>query len=106
MAAQSVAPNSRRQRQRPSAKQARLDVRMTPERKTLIERAANLEGRSLTEFVVSSAAEKAEETIRRREMMTLSARDSVAFVEAILNPPTPGERLLAAARRYREFVGE
>ena len=106
MVSQTVAQKGRRQPRRSSAKHSRLDVRMTPERRALIERAALLEGRSLTEFVVRSAGEKAEETIRRHEMMTLSERDSVAFIEAILNPPAPGERLRAAARRHREFVGE
>lgn len=87
-------------------KAERLDTRLSADRKAVIQRAANLSGVSLTNFVVESAYERAEETIRRHEVMTLTARDSVAFVEALLNPPAPNERLLAAARRYREFVGE
>lgn len=43
----------------------RLEARISPEQKALLERAAALEGRSLTDFVVASAQAAAHETIRR-----------------------------------------
>ncbi len=100
----SPAPRARRRRR--VAKPERLDARVSREQKKVIERAASLVGRSVTDFVVTSAQEKAEETIRKHEMMSLTVRDSVTFVEALLDPPEPNERLRAGARRYREFVGE
>lgn len=87
------------------AKRERLEARISPEQKALFQRAAELTGRSLTDFVVSSAQAAAEETIRSHEVITLSVRDSVAFVEALLSPPEPNEHLRAAARRYRAFIG-
>jgi uncharacterized protein (DUF1778 family) len=90
-----------RSTQRRGRKVARLGARITPEQKALFERAAALIGRSLTDFVVSSAQEIAARTIREHEVMTLSARDSKALVDALLNPPAPGPRLRAAARRYK-----
>lgn len=57
----------------------RLDARISPEQKDLLERAAALEGRSLTDFVVSSAQAAKYETIRRYEVIELTVRDSVAF---------------------------
>lgn len=91
---------------RSPAKPKRLEARVTEREKELVERAAALTGRSVTDFVVSSALEKAEETIRSHQVLTLSARDSQAFALAVLNPPAPTERQLAAVRRYREFIGE
>jgi uncharacterized protein (DUF1778 family) len=81
---------------------ARLEARVTREQKEFIERAAELEGRSLTEFLVSSAHAAAKQVIREHEILTLSARDRAAFVDALLSPPAPNQRLRRAARRYRK----
>lgn len=84
----------------------RLEARITPEQKALLQRAAALEGRSVTAFVVQSAAAAAEETIRRHETMMLTPQDSELFVRALLNPPEPNEHLRAAARRHRALFDE
>lgn len=88
------------------AKRERLEARVTPAQKALIQRAADLSGRSLTEFVVNSLQTAAEETIREHEVIKLSPEDSILFVEALLNPGEPSENLRAAFREYREFVSE
>lgn len=81
----------------------RFDARLSSAEKQLIERAARLSGRTLTEFVVTSAREAAERTIERYEGMVLTdPRDQAAFVDALLNPPAPGRRLQKAAGRYRQ----
>lgn len=74
------------------AKRERLAVRVTAEQKALIQRAADLEGRTLTSFMIRSLQEAATETIRRHEVMTLSLSERVAFVEALLTPPDPSQR--------------
>jgi uncharacterized protein (DUF1778 family) len=86
-------------------KEQRLEARVTPDQKRLIERAAELRGTSVTEFVVVSAQQAATETIR--EFETLSLRDEAreVFVNAILNPPAPNETARAAAQRYKEQMG-
>jgi len=88
------------------AKRERLEARVTPEVKAVIQRAADLTGRSLTDFLVSSAQAVAEDTIRTHEVIRLSARDSAILIEALLNPPEPNEKLRAAAEDYRRFVGK
>ena len=90
----------------PPTKRERLEARITSDQKKLIQRAAELEGRSVTDFVVHSVQAAAEATVRRHTVITLSERDSIAFVEALLNPASPNAKLLAAAQDYREFVGE
>jgi uncharacterized protein (DUF1778 family) len=83
----------------------RLEARLPAEAKAIIQHAADISGRSLSDFVATSALAAAEETIRRHEVIVLSARDSLALVEALLNPKGPNEALRAAARRHRELIG-
>ena len=87
------------------AKTARLEARLTEEQKALFQHAADLTGRSLTEFVVSSAQEVAARAVREHEVLTLSGRDRQAFVDALLKPNLPNKRLRQAARRYRSITG-
>ena len=91
---------------RAASKTARLEARITPDQKALLERAAALRGRTLSEFVVSSAQETAARVVREQEVMALGARDSKAFVAALLKPSTPGSRLRRAARRYNKAIGQ
>ncbi|MBI4320891.1 MAG: DUF1778 domain-containing protein [Chloroflexi bacterium] len=87
-------------------KSERLEARVTRQQKELVQRAADLSGRSLTDFIVSSLQSAAEETIRTHQVIELTARDTEAFVSSLLNPPVPNERLRAAARRYRQIMEE
>jgi uncharacterized protein (DUF1778 family) len=87
------------------SKRARIDVRASASQKALLERAAALEGRSLSEFVLAYAQPAAERTIREQSVIALSTRDSETFVEALLNPPEPNERLRTAWERYRKTQG-
>ena len=80
----------------------RFDARLNEEQKLLIQRAADLEGRSMTDFVLHSAETAAERTIERRAMLILTARETEAFVNAILSPAKPGPVLRKAARDYRQ----
>lgn len=94
--------NKSRKPIRERAKGERLEVRVTKEQKELFQRAADLQGRSLTDFVISSVAEAAKQAIQEHEIMILSARDRAVFVEALLNPPEPSNKLRAAAKRYKQ----
>jgi uncharacterized protein (DUF1778 family) len=80
---------------------ARFGARLKPEAKELLERAAALTGRSLTDFVLTSAEEAALRTIREHELVRLTARDSKAFVAALLENTKPNKRLRKAAVRYK-----
>jgi uncharacterized protein (DUF1778 family) len=88
-----------------TVKAARLEARVTDEQKALLQHAADLTGRSLTEFVVSSAQEVAARTVREHEVLTLSGRDRQVFVDALLRPSPPSKRLRQAARRYKRITG-
>ncbi len=83
----------------------RLEARVTAEQKTLIERAAALQGRTVTDFVLTSVQDAARRAIDEHRQLQLSVRDSQAFVEALLNPKPVNDRLRETVRRYRQATG-
>jgi len=84
------------------SRKERLEARLTPEQKKHIERAARIKGTSVSDFVVLSADDAAVRTIREQEVLILTERSREVFAKALLNPPAPGEWLVAAAKRYQE----
>ena len=87
--------------ERQALRQERIDFRTTRDNKALIERAAAVLGRSLSDFAVSTLVGAASRVVRDREILTLSARDQMMLAEALLAPPAPPRRLVEAARRHR-----
>ncbi len=83
----------------------RLETRVTADQKNLIEQAAALQGRSVTDFVLTSVQEAAQRAIEEHQRLDLSVRDSQAFVEALINPPPVNDRLRETVRRYRQATG-
>lgn len=82
-------------------KQQRLEARITSDQKRLIERAAELRGTTVTDFVVASAQQAAAETIKDYEVLTLRDEARRVFVNALLDPPSPNQAARAAAERYK-----
>ena len=78
----------------------RLEARITPDQKDLFKRAASLRGVTLTDFVVSSVYEAAVKTLEATHVLEFGRRDQRAFVDALLSPEPPNERLIAAATRH------
>ena len=83
-------------------KKERFEARLTTEQKRRIESAARIKGTSVSDFVVLSAAEAATRTIREQEVLVLNEQAREVFAHALLNPPAPGRKLAAAAKRYQE----
>lgn len=88
-----------------SSKSERLEARISKEQKELFQRAADLQGRTLTDFMITALQEAAMKAIQEHEMMILSVQDRKVFVEALLNPPSPSAKLQAAAIRYKNSMG-
>jgi uncharacterized protein (DUF1778 family) len=84
---------------------ARLEARLPPDVMARLKRAAEIQGRTLTDFVVAAADEAACRTIEQTEILRLSAEDQRQVAEAILHPPKPAPALKRAAKRYRELFG-
>ena len=81
----------------------RLEVRITSAQKRLIERAAELRGTSVTDFVVSNIQVAAAETVKEFESLFLRDEAREIFVKALLNPPEPNEALKAATARHKQM---
>ena len=75
---------------------SRLGFRVDAETKRLVERAAALERRSLTDFCLSALTEATRATITRHQSLVLSERDRAAFFDALVHPPKPNPRLRRA----------
>jgi uncharacterized protein (DUF1778 family) len=84
---------------------ARLEARVSAAQKSLLQRAAALSGRTLSEFVVASAQEAANKVIQDHAAIELSRSEQIAFVTALLDPPKPSARLRRAAAAYRQQMG-
>ncbi|MCA0028016.1 MULTISPECIES: DUF1778 domain-containing protein [unclassified Mesorhizobium] len=85
---------------------SRLEARISPDMLSVMKRAAKIQGRSVSDFVVSAAQEAAQRTIEEIAIIRLSIEDQLALVEAILNPPEPNEALRKAADAYKRVVVE
>jgi len=83
----------------------RLEARVTPAEKQFLTRAAELSGRSLTDFLLANLHESAQRIMHEHNVMLLSDVDSSAFMEAMLNTPDPNPALRRAARRHWEMRG-
>lgn len=84
----------------------RLDLRLPAAAKSQIEKAAELQGRSVSDFVVAAALSQASQVIEQQMIMKLCLDDSMALAEAFINEPAPNKKAIEAARRYRERMGQ
>ena len=84
---------------------ARLEARLPSQVLSRLKRAAEIQGRTLTDFVVAAADEAACRAIEQAEIVRLSIDDQRQIVKALLNPPKPTPALKRAFRRRRELFG-
>jgi len=82
----------------------RLGFRVDAQTKKMVERAAALERRSMTDYCLTVITEATRETIAKHESLVLSERDRAVFFEALIHPPKPNERLRRAFREMRAQV--
>src|SRR5271170_1844169 len=85
-------------------REERLGFRVDEPTKALIERAAQLERRRLTDFCMTALTDAARRTIAEHETLVLSDRDRAVFFNALVNPPAPSERLQRALAEHRRRV--
>ena len=84
-------------------KEQRLQIRVDPRRKQLLERAADATHQNLSAFVLQAASQHAEEVLAERSVIQLSPRAAQAFSEALAQPSRVNERLAAALDRPSRF---
>ena len=84
------------------SKAERIETRLPEGAKQQIELACQLQGRSVSDFVVTAALTEAARVIKENTILELSIKDSSAVAQAILNPPPPNTKAIDAARRHNK----
>ncbi len=82
----------------------RINLRLKQSAKHLLERAAGFEGKTVSNFILSSALARAEKTIQQHEVMSLNAHDSEKFFNALAAPAQFNSKLLAAFEEHDKRV--
>jgi uncharacterized protein (DUF1778 family) len=85
------------------AKDERLQIRVEPAEKRLLERAAEAAHVSVSAFVLQSAAAQAAAVLAERPLIELTPDAAEAFDEALQAPATVNQRLMSALRQPRKF---
>ncbi|HKV41147.1 MAG TPA: DUF1778 domain-containing protein [Blastocatellia bacterium] len=80
---------------------ARLDFRLNPRVKSVIEQAAAVSGQTVSEFAVSALYRTAREVLEKEQSTRLSDRDRDIFLAALDSDAKPNEALKRAARKYK-----
>ncbi|MDR2688928.1 MAG: DUF1778 domain-containing protein [Azoarcus sp.] len=83
---------------------ARFEARISTDLHSMIKRAAELQGRTMTDFVVSAAHDAARRAIEQAEVIRLSLADQECFAQALLSPPQPSQALEQAFVRRRSLL--
>jgi uncharacterized protein (DUF1778 family) len=86
------------------ARGARLEARLSSDTHELIRRAAEIEGRTMTDFVVSAAQEAARGVVERDAVIRVSVEDQRRFAEALLKPRAPNPALKRAFKRHARLI--
>ncbi len=88
------------------AKTERVQMRVDPEAKRMLERAAALENTTVSAFVVHNALKAADRLIQDRERITVSERDWNLFFDALVDPPEPDAALRRAFAAHDRLVAK
>jgi uncharacterized protein (DUF1778 family) len=88
----------------PAAATARLEARISPNLHKTLKRAAEIQGRTLTDFVISAVQDAAQRAIEQAEVIRLSLADQQRFAQALLSPPKPTPALRRAMARHDRLV--
>lgn len=90
---------------RPAQRHDRISLRLSPQSKRTLERAAAYLDKTLTDFVVDVALDKAETVVREHEVVSLTAEEWERFRDLLLNPPEPSDKLKRALAERDRIVG-
>ena len=83
---------------------ARLEARITPDTLAVVKRAAEIQGRSVSDFVVAASHAAAHEAIKDNQLIRLSIEDQRRFVDLLLNPPPLTPTMQRARDAHRRLA--
>jgi uncharacterized protein (DUF1778 family) len=82
----------------------RIEARIAPEALAVVKRAAEMQGRSVSDFVVAAAQEAAQKTIEEAHIIRLSLDDQQRFVDLLLNPPALAPAMKRAQKAHSRLI--
>jgi uncharacterized protein (DUF1778 family) len=85
---------------------ARVVARIPPTVKETLQKAADLSGATLNQFLVQSALTAANQILETERTIVLSERDAQTVFDLLEHPPIPTQQLLVAVDRHRAFIRE
>lgn len=83
---------------------ARLEARISADLHAMLKRAADMQGRTMTDFVVAAVQQAARQAIEQQEVIRLSLADQETFANALLKPRKPNAALKRAFARRRKLI--
>jgi uncharacterized protein (DUF1778 family) len=89
---------------RTRSRSARIEARIEPDVLATIKRAAETQGRSLSDFIIAAAHEAANRAIEEAQIIRLSMEDQRRFVDLLLNPPDPPAALERARKAHARLT--
>lgn len=87
-----------------STRTARIDARIAPDVLAVVRRAAEIQGRSVSDFVVAAAQEAAHKTIAEAHIIRLSVQDQQRFAELLFDPPGPTPAMVRARKAHARLI--
>jgi len=84
---------------------ARLEARIAPASLAVVKRAAELQGRSVSDFVVAAAEEAARKMIEDTTIIRLSVDDQQRFAELLIDPPALSPAMERARDAHAHLIG-
>ena len=85
---------------------SRIECRISPDALALVKRAAEIQGLSVSDFIVNAAQEAAHRTIEETHLIRLSVEDQNQFVDLLLNPPSATPALQSAKQAHAKLIRE
>jgi uncharacterized protein (DUF1778 family) len=90
----------------PSIRTSRVEARIAPDALAVVRRAAEIQGRSISDFLVAAALKDAHRTIEESQIIRLSIEDQQRFAQALLKPPTLAPAMKRALKAHKQLIRE
>lgn len=87
-----------------TSRTARVEARIAPDALAVVRRAAELQGRSVSDFLVAAALKDAQQTIEDAQIIRLSVDDQQRFADLLLNPPPLAPAMKRALKARKRLI--
>lgn len=91
---------------RAQTRSTRLEARISPDALAAVKRAAEIQGRSISDFVVAAAQEAAQKAIEDTQIIRLSMADQRKLAASLLDPPKPTRALRRARDAHKRLIAK